>query len=391
MDTWEEYKKKNEKKFFDDVKNKFGDKFDLSKVEYVNNKKDVCIICPIHGEFKIKPQGFLSSKYGCPKCGAKSGGKIRGIKSRKTTEDFKNDAIKVHGNKYIYDNTNLDNRDEKGRVIITCPTHGDFWQHPNNHLQGNGCKECAKIMKSVLFKKSKEEFENDARKIHGDKYDYSKVVYNGAEVDTCIICPKHGEFLQTPHNHLKGHGCPDCMAEKLSKIKFKNTEWFKERAKRINGDKDDFSKAIYRGTKSDITIICHKHGEYTTTPNDYLNGHRCPYCKSSTLENTVKRFLEENGIEFEYQKHFNWLGLQSLDFYLPKYNIGIECQGLQHFKPIELFGGKEGYESNLKRDGLKRKLCEENGVKLLYYSNLGIEYPYEVYEDLGLLLENVKS
>ena len=391
MNTWEEYKKKNEEKFFNDARNKFGDKFDLSKVKYVSNKTDICIICPTHGEVWIKPQSFLKSKYGCSKCGTKSGGKIRGIKSRKTTDDFKRDAIKVHGNKYIYDKTDLDNRDERGRVIITCPTHGDFWQKPNNHLQGDGCKECAKIRRSELLMKTKEVFVNEARKIHGDKYDYSKTVYKGAEEDLCINCPTHGDFWQTPHNHLKGHGCSECMAEKLSEIKFKSTEWFKEVARKVHGDKDDLSKAVYTGTKNGITIICPKHGEYTTTPNDYLNGHRCPYCKSSVLENTVKKFLEENEIIFEYQKHFKWLGLQSLDFYLPKYKIAIECQGVQHFKAIDLFGGEEGYKSNLERDERKRKLCEENGVKLLYYSNLGIEYPYKVCEDLDLLLENVKT
>lgn len=59
-------------------------------------------------------------------------------------------------------------------------------------------------------KKTKEEFIKDARKVHGDKYDYSKVEYVGSKIKVCIICPKHGEFWQTPSHHFEGKGCPKC-------------------------------------------------------------------------------------------------------------------------------------------------------------------------------------
>ena len=85
------------------------------------------------------------------------------------------------------------------------------------------------------------------------------------------------------------------------------------------------------------------------------------------------------------------MGYQHLDFYLPQYSIGIECQGGQHFKSVEWFGGKDGFIKTKERDERKRKLCEENGIKLLYYSNLGIEYPYEVFEDKEKLLEEIKK
>lgn len=79
-----------------------------------------------------------------------------------------------------------------------------------------------------------------------------------------------------------------------------------------------------------------------------------------------------------------------MDFYLPKYNIAIECQGIQHFKPINLFGGENGFQNTKERDIQKKKLCEEHGIKILYFSNLGIEYPYDVIEDKELLLEKIK-
>lgn len=80
-----------------------------------------------------------------------------------------------------------------------------------------------------------------------------------------------------------------------------------------------------------------------------------------------------------------------MDFYLPKYNIGIECQGGQHFKVVDHFGGEEGFKQRKELDERKRKLCDENGVNLLYYSNLGIDYPYYVIESKDELLESIKK
>lgn len=86
--------------------------------------------------------------------------------------------------------------------------------------------------------------------------------------------------------------------------------------------------------------------------------------------------------------------MQSLDFYLPEYNVAIECQGKQHFSP-QTFGNisqeeaEKKYKETIRLDEQKRKLCNDNGVRLFYYSNLGIEYPYKVFEDKEDLLNNI--
>ena len=92
----------------------------------------------------------------------------------------------------------------------------------------------------------------------------------------------------------------------------------------------------------------------------------CPICNESHLERDVRLFLQENNIKFEQQKRFKWLGRQSLDFYLPDYNIAIECQGLQHFNEVEHFGGKEEFKKILRRDNIKNIKCSDNNVKLFY-------------------------
>ena len=176
-----------------------------------------------------------------------------------------------------------------------------------------------------------------------------------------------GEFWQTPYCHLKGQNCPLCSHRAYKYT----TEEFIKRAKEVHGDKYDYSKVEYIDNKTKICIICPKHGEFLQTPNDHLNGYGCKICKESHLERKVRTLLQNNGFIFESQKTFNWLKNKSnmyLDFYLPEYNVAIECQGEQHFKPIEYFGGEEKYNKQIINDDLKKKLCEENNIKLIYFS-----------------------
>ena len=112
------------------------------------------------------------------------------------------------------------------------------------------------------------------------------------------------------------------------------------------------------------------------------------------MENLVRNFLLEKGIVFEEQKPFEWLvfnGNLKYDFYLPKYKTAIECQGIQHFEPISVFGGLDGFAKTVERDDVKFKLSQENGVKVLYFSNLDIEYRYEIINNLDVLYENILS
>lgn len=352
MITWEEYKRKNEEKFKNDVVNKFGHKFDLSKVKYVNNKTNVCIICPTHGEFSIKPQGFLKSDYGCPKCGKNFGGLCRGIKQRKTTEQFIIDAKKVHGNKYDYSKTDLENKREDGKICIICPEHGEFWQTPHNHLCGYGCRECGNEKKSGLLLKPTEIFIEEAKKIHGDKYDYSKVEYVGANKDVCIVCKKHGDFWQPPHNHLRGHGCPYCDG------KYKTVYKFIEDARLVHGDKYDYSETEYINAHTKVKIICPIHGEFIQTPFNHLQNHGCPKCSHpvSKWEKDIYDFISSLGVECE-QTNRTILGGKEIDIYVPKFSVGIECDGLRWHN--ELYRDKN-YHLN------KTNECAENGVRLIH-------------------------
>lgn len=125
-----------------------------------------------------------------------------------------------------------------------------------------------------------------------------------------------------------------------------------------------------------------------------MNGQGCPMCNQSHLERDVMKFLKTHKIKFEVQKSFEWLfsvRAMHLDFFLPDYSVAIECQGGQHFRSIDFYGGDAALQSTIERDNTKRIQCEEHGIRILYYSDLGIDYPYDVIEDFGILLKAIKS
>ena len=362
-----------------------GDKYDYSEVEYKSAKEKVKIICPKHGPFWQTPTAHLNKKHpaGCPLC---NGGR------KLTTEEFVQKAKELHGDRYDYSKTKY--IDNKTKVCIICHEkdkngieHGEFWQLPSNHIHKTNKRGCPKCNGGVRL--TQEEFIKKAIDSHKEnEYDYSLVEYKNSNTPVKIKCNKCGKvFEQLPHVHLRDSGCPHCYGN----LK-KTTEQFIEDAKKVHGDKYDYSKVNYIDCYHKVEIICNKCGNsFWQEANSHLQGHGCPNCASkSLLEDEINEFLMVKNIEFISQKKFDWLGRQSLDFYLPKYNCGIECQGKQHFI-FENSGwnNPKSLEECKERDSRKLNLCTENGVKIFYYSNLGIEYPYQVYEDKELMLNEI--
>lgn len=307
-----------------------------------------------------------------------------------TTQEFIERAKKVHGDKYDYSKTDLNNRDEKGRVCIICLEHGEFWQLPSNHLNGQKCRKCKYEIMSKKFSMKTHDFINKSMEIHGDKYDYSKtdLEHRDKKGRICIICPIHGEFWQRPVYHLMGGGCKKCGIISGHKKQSYTKDEFIEKATKIHDGKYDYSKVKYIDSNTKVCIICPTHGEFLQRPADHLQGIGCEKCKESNLEKTTAKELDKNGYKYLRQKRFEWLGRQSLDFYLPKYNIAIECQGEQHFKPINYFNGQKGYKLTIERDKKKKQLCEEHDIKL-YYINYDEEVETKLNEILAEKCQNI--
>lgn len=197
---------KTQEEFIEAAKKIHGDKYDYSKTEYKTSYDKVTIICPKHGEFTMRAGLHIYNKYGCPKCGKEARDKAETL----TQDEFLARAIEKHGNKYDYSKAEYVN--STGKVCIICPKHGEFWQRATHHIHGHGCPKCGDEYRGERRIKTKEQFIADARKIHGDKYSYDNVNYENCFKAVKITCPKHGDFLQRPTDHLTGCGCPMCHA-----------------------------------------------------------------------------------------------------------------------------------------------------------------------------------
>ena len=356
---------------------KHNGKYDYSKVDYKRWNIPVTIICPEHGEFKQTLHNHLNGQ-GCPKCGKKQAAE----KLSMDNETFIKRASEIHNGKYNYTKTEYKNNHTK--VCIICPEHGEFWQIPSNHLNGSGCPKC-----SGKIRKTNETFKEEATKIHNGKYDYSKVNYINNSTKVSIICPKHGEFWQTPNSHLRGNGCPVCRANRKL-----DNDRFIQRAKIVHNNKYDYTRTNYINEREPICVICPEHGEFWQIARNHLYGHGCPKCghNRSHLEEEIAAFLNENAIVYEEQKKFPWLKYDyplSLDFYLPDYYIAIECQGEQHFKPVNYFGGASQLKYIKDRDKKKKELCEKYGIRILYFSNE--TYDENIITDKNNLLNEIKK
>lgn len=218
-----------------------------------------------------------------------------------------------------------------------------------------------------MIKKTLDELIEKANIIHNSKYTYKNFCLINSHTPSYITCPIHGDFLQSfdAHIHQKS-GCPECAKEIRNK---KNTKFYREMLY-INDKKYSFNycydKFEYNGYDKKSLVICPIHGEFLTSWHKLKYGHGCPKCGNTKNYSELRIFemLKNTFRNIEYQKRFEWLGRQTIDFYLPEYNVGIEYQGRQHFYKNTKFD----YEDTIERDRRKRGRCIENDVKLYYFT-----------------------
>lgn len=201
------------------------------------------------------------------------------MSKRKTTSEFINEAISVHGNLYSYEHVNYINGTTK--VNIVCPKHGMFMQSPVCHVaQKSKCPECG-----GKKKKTSESFTNEAIAVHGNKYSYEKVNYINNKIKVDITCPTHGVYKQLPSFHLQGQGCPKCYGNfKITKEEF----YTKVREVHNNSYEyfDDYVKM-----REYIKIQCPTHGVFSQLAASHYAGHACQKCSKAGYDKTIPGFL----------------------------------------------------------------------------------------------------
>lgn len=300
------------------------------------------------------------------------------MKKPLTTEEFIQRAFNIHGNLFSYPDCNYVNAHSKIKIKCNnCETI--FYQKPNNHLNGQGCITCRNIKIGNSKRTDINKLINKFNQKHNFKYGYELVNFINVDTKIVITCPEHGDFEQTPYEHLKGIGCPKCRYRIISlKNKFTQEEIIKKFIE-VHGYQFDYSKVVYTGINDKVIIICPTHGEFKQSPLKHLSGRSCWKCKSSKGESIIRYILEKNNINYiqEYiipgaQQRFRY------DFYLSDFNLLIEFHGVQHYKAIDYFGGEEALRYNKERDIFKRELAKLANIPL-------IEFNYKHLKQLSII------
>lgn len=305
-------------------------------------------------------------------------------------EQFINDSIAVHGNKFDYSQVEYKNVDTK--VLIICPDHGPFYQTPWYHKKGHQCKKCADIQGSSKTRVSKTEFLDRATKKYGNNYDYSAINYVNFKTNIDIVCLTHNvTFTTTPSTHLRSKvSCPQCALELRTSQRRMTKEDFIKVASITHQNKYDYSLITDSEMSSKkVTVICPCHGQFKQSRRDHIHAKSgCPKCRSSKGEDEIRKVLESYSINYIYQKTYPDLFVihkrnkLRYDFYLPEFNLCIEYDGQQHFNPRDRSGKlnsnqiSEMFDRVKLYDNLKTKYCETHNIGLLripYYEFHNIE------------------
>lgn len=314
-----------------------------------------------------------------------------------TTEKFIEKARLIHGDKYDYSLVNYIN--SRTKVKIICNEHGVFEQNPRGHLVGQKCIKCFVKNRdfSSIRKSTQENFIEKSKEVHGDRYDYSLVNYKNSQEEVEIICSKHGIFKQKPVYHINNKSnCPNC-AMNIRHHKTRKSDDFITKSKEVHGDKYDYSNVVYKNRRSNVEIICKKHGHFSQTPGSHINGYGCNKCGINSIgENKLLNIFESKKIKYLHQHTFdNCKNIRKLpfDFYLEEHNVCVEFHGKQHFEPIDYFGGILSFKKQLKSDLIKEKYCKENKISLIILYKIGNKtYFVDLFSDshhevLGLFSE----
>lgn len=247
-------------------------------------------------------------------------------------EKFVEKSILKHGNKYDYSNV----PEEvccKEKVEIICKSHGSFFQCSEIHYRGSGCPECANANRNKNRKLTTEEFIKKSVKVHGTKYDYSKVDYKNSSTKVEIVCKYHGSFFQCAESHYRGIGCPKCAIN--AEVTFRE---FVRRSNEKHNFTYTYNESFFTNTITKTKIICPKHGEFWQVPFDHYSGQGCPKCANRvkiTTEEFIEKAIKVHGDEYDYSK---------VDYVNAHVKVKIICpkHGIFEQTPNNHINGKQG-------------------------------------------------
>ena len=382
-------KKTKLENFLEKARAKYGDTYDYSLVNYEGREIPIKIICKTHGVFPITPRNFLSGchnqpAHGCPKCD--------GIKEQKkiTQEDFLQAVREKHGDKW--DVSNVQYVSQNQILGLSCPDCKDNFKTTTKKLMdGLGCPRCEGRIKDLRY------FVEEAKKVHGDEYDYSECYLShsksGAIVLNNIRCKHHGLYSTRADIHIKLKcKCPKCNPPKDKIPLEERRDAYIRRAIERHGEGHfDYSQVDYHRKRDKVKIRCiiHNYWFYQSleehSKKNKMGG--CPLCSETTGEREVRLYLQKKHIDFTAQVEIENIRPKELprqylrvDFYISKYRLFIEYNGEQHYRDCGWFKERGGFEMQQLRDEVLREYCHKFDFNLL-------EIKYSDFDNIGKLID----
>lgn len=398
----------NLKVFIEKSKNIHGDNFDYSKFEYHGAKIKSILVCNIcKTEFLSTPSNHLTGS-GCKKCFDK-----------KRSSDIIQKKLKIQYADWEFNFDNYINSDSK--IEYTCNKKHTGVSSYRNMVRFNVCLECSK-MKILQTKKNKitgkgleiincsdgSEIECRCLKCkHSIIGKIDKFLYKNFECKYCILleesdllksqkikllnigegekklyleCDMGHRYTQDRRNLLSNRGCNECRKDNIT---YKKEDVFKI-LNELHGGLYTYDEDSYKSIREKINITCRKGHSFKQRVSNHLQGKGCPICRESFGERNISIYLENKNIEFIRQKKFpdcKYVGHLPFDFYIPNMNICIEYDGIQHFKPIDIFGGIKEFEKTKIKDKIKNEYCAKNNITLIR-----ISYADKIYEKLNFII-----
>lgn len=287
----------------------------------------------------------------------------------RNTSDFIERGSSLHKERFEYHHSVYSGLTKP--IQICCKQHGLFRTTPKSHLytRSGGCPDClAKILKNAL-QLSEADFLKRAKEIHGDRYEYQIVEYDGRHTKVTIVCPDHGRFCMRASRHLEGRGCRRCAFDRFQQVRRLSFWDFVEAVVSTHGaHRYDYQLSNHVNHSSKIKIHCPIHGQFEQPIRVHMQGHGCAACCQSAGEKKVRQALEILEVPFYEQHRFaDCKSKRSLpfDFYVPDHSLLIEFDGRQHYSNSELWGGEEKLAETNRHDAIKTSFAQENGLSLL--------------------------
>lgn len=160
-------------------------------------------------------------------------------------------------------------------------------------------------------RKTTARFIEEAKSVHGDRYDYSRTVYVNQRTKVVIGCATHGWFEQLPDDHSKGRGCRVCANEEYAdRRRIESRARILDKFVAAHGDRYGYSEVDYVDSRTPVKIECREHGVFEQKPVDHVQGRGCPACAQDVrvaairvdLSTWLTRFKAAHGDHYDYSR-----------------------------------------------------------------------------------------